>query len=116
MANAQHLALLRRGPRAWNEWRMDDPLDPHARPDLREADLTDAVLADPTLVDEEDDPTGVCLDDADLRSTGFGRADLRDADLRGADLRYTTMIDTVLVGADLRGHSSVVDALSWCRP
>ena len=133
MANAQHLALLRRGPRAWNEWCMDDPPDPDTRPDLRGADLTDAVLADPTLVDDDGDPTGVYLDDADLtgaclrgarlrrasfhdaalqsanlraadlRSTGFGGADLRDADLRDADLRSTTMISTVLLRADLRG-------------
>ena len=133
MANAQHLVLLRRGPRAWNEWCMADTPERDVQPDLREADLTDAVLADPTLVDDDGDPTGVYLDDADLtgaclqraklrrasfdyavlqnadlraadlRSTGFVGTDLREADLRGADLRDTTMSGAILLRADLRG-------------
>jgi len=36
MANREHLEILKRGVKAWNEWREKNP---DVKPDLRGADL-----------------------------------------------------------------------------
>jgi hypothetical protein len=97
MADQEHLAILKRGSSAWNEWRRENP---HVVPDLGGAHLQQARLS------------GANLSRANLRLSYFGQADLSGADLRGADLSETSLRraylasarldDAVLVGADLR--------------
>jgi uncharacterized protein YjbI with pentapeptide repeats len=42
MANPEHLALLKQGIRAWNEWRQTNP---DIKPNLSEADLSGVNLS-----------------------------------------------------------------------
>jgi uncharacterized protein YjbI with pentapeptide repeats len=86
MANKRHLAKLKKGVRAWNEWRKARP---EAIPDLSEADFSLADLS------------GVNLSGANLSQTDFELADLSNACLRGANLTGANLIDANLTGADL---------------
>jgi hypothetical protein len=58
MPNAEHLAALMRGVKAWNEWRKEHPLE---RPDLANINLMGRVGEEP--------PRG------DLSSADFSGAD-----------------------------------------
>ncbi|MDJ0596546.1 MAG: pentapeptide repeat-containing protein [Pleurocapsa sp. MO_226.B13] len=87
MANEEHLAVLRQGVSAWNQWRKKNP---EIRIDLREADLRGVSLR---LAD---------LREADLRGVSLRLADLREADLNGANLRWTDCSDADLSGANLK--------------
>jgi uncharacterized protein YjbI with pentapeptide repeats len=59
MANPEHLAKLKEGAKAWNEWRVENP---ELTPDLIGAQLR-----------------GANLSGADLKAVNFHRADLDDA-------------------------------------
>jgi len=73
MADETHLAALKQGARAWNEWRA-------AHPDTR-----------PNLFG------------ASLRGLDLANADLAGGDLREADLRGAVLSGAILVGANLAG-------------
>jgi hypothetical protein len=92
------LEVLRRGPRAWNEWRAQNPdIIPN---------LTDIALA---LSERQMGPINggpvnfrqVRLRRAFLRSATLSAANLEWADLSDADLREARLNDASLVGADL---------------
>lgn len=83
MANPEHLAILKKGVLAWNEWRREHP---EIRPDIREADLREAKLSGALLI-----------------SADFSRADLSRAFLFGTDLSYATFSHADLSGANLCG-------------
>jgi hypothetical protein len=83
MANKKHVAQLKQGVEAWNQWRRENP---KTRPNLSRADLIRASLSG-----------------ADLRRTNLGKADLRRADLRGADLFGANLGGADLGHANLRG-------------
>ena len=97
MADQEHLAILKRGSSAWNDWRGENP---HVVPDLRQAHLQQTRLS------------GANLSGANLRLSYFGQADLSGADLRHADLSETSLRraylasarldNATLIGADLR--------------
>jgi hypothetical protein len=106
--DSEHIELLRRGPRVWNEWRAENPSiipnligvtlsigDRQMGPinggpiNLAYARLRHAFLRFATL-------TGANLEGADLADT-----DLREARLEGANLVGADLSDAVLVGADL---------------
>lgn len=72
MVNEEHLALLRQGVEAWNQWRKNN----------------DEILAD--------------LSQADLSRTNLTGADLREVNLREADLRMANLTEANLTGADIR--------------
>ena len=93
MANAEHLALLKRDVDEWNEWRLNEPA---VVPDLAHADLSGLNLV---LVNF----SGALLREADLSLANLMGADLRNADLRGANLVGARPIGVDLAGADLRG-------------
>jgi uncharacterized protein YjbI with pentapeptide repeats len=78
VANEEHLAILRQGVNAWNQWREENP---RIEPDLREASLYGA----------------------DLRGADLSGADLSGAILSGANLREAWTSETVFVDVDLRG-------------
>src|SRR3954469_2828418 len=81
MANRTHVARLKQGVEAWNQWRRDNP---KIRPTLSRADLIRASLRG-----------------ADLRRTNLGKADLSHADLRGAQMSGANLHGAALRGAEL---------------
>jgi Pentapeptide repeats (8 copies) len=109
-ADSEHIELLRRGPRPWNEWRAENPSilpnlvgislsigDRQMGPinggpiNLAHARLRHAFLRYATLTR------------ADLRGADLADTDLREARLEGADLSGADLSDAVLDGADLSG-------------
>src|SRR5215217_626187 len=66
MANRKHVAWLKQGVEAWNQWRRENP---KIRPNLSRADLFRANLSH-----------------ADLSHANLSRADLDYAKLRGTGL------------------------------
>jgi TIR domain/Pentapeptide repeats (8 copies) len=89
MANDEHVAILKKGVDAWNEWRRRE--NESLWPDLSGADLTEADLR------------GANLTDARLFLADLHGADLTEADLRGADLHEAKLTEANLTGADLNG-------------
>jgi uncharacterized protein YjbI with pentapeptide repeats len=81
MANEEHLARLRQGVDAWNQWRSGHP---GTQPDLHKADLSE-----------------VNLPEVNLREANLQGADLQDANFEGADLREANLRDAILMGVDL---------------
>src|SRR5262249_34424321 len=113
MADDEHVAMLKQGVAAWNAWRYQNP---NIRPDLSEASLSGAKLAQANL--REVDLSGANLREADLSGADLGgayllqanlsgadlrEADLRQADLRQAGLRGATLSEAYLFKADLHG-------------
>ena len=126
MAQAEHIALVKKGPQTWNQWRRDHPA---VRPDLyaadlkglvgKEMDLSGAILSVAILNGADFSGAnlrranissanltaavlpGADLHGADGRGTNLSRADLSGADLSGADLRSALLYDTDLQHADL---------------
>ncbi len=93
MANEEHLAILRQGVDAWNQWRKESP---EVTPDLSGADLIEAHLHQAYL-------RGTNLAGANLREAYLSLADLNEANLRGANLGGANLIRARFCGADLSG-------------
>jgi uncharacterized protein YjbI with pentapeptide repeats len=91
MANAEHLALVRKGRKAIDEWRQAHP---RARLDLRGADLVGVDLT-------EADLSAAYLSAAKLNRAKLSWANLREADLVGAVLREANLSLARLGKADL---------------
>ena len=87
MPNDEHVALLRRGAAAWNEWRTER----NETPDLSRASLRGLDL------------NGFNLSRVDLRDADLRGASLRGANLSGARLEGANLFKAVLDGADLAG-------------
>ena len=86
MANEQHLAILKEGVKTWNEWRN---LHPKVKPDLRDAQITEAYLYE-----------------ANLRHARLNRAKLNgstlvDVDLTAATLEMAVLTDCTMLFANL---------------
>ena len=102
MANDEHVALLRKGVDAWNEWRRQNTL---IRPDLAGADLSGANLRVANLREvnlREANLRGANLYGADLYGAYLNGADLYRANLIGAELSVADLYRALLCGADLR--------------
>ena len=100
MANEEHVAILKKGVKAWNEWREKNP---EIRPDLESADIGSRWLEIDDSIDElfrthlrpvtmGHKAGRAFIGTADLRAVNFQNAildnsNLADADLREADLR-----------------------------
>ncbi|HVB22311.1 MAG TPA: pentapeptide repeat-containing protein [Ktedonobacteraceae bacterium] len=91
MANPEHLAILKQGVEAWNQWRQEHP---EIEPDLSEADLRKAFL---NIVNFR----RTKLWKTDLSDTFLIEADLRETDLR--ETRFQDDITPILTGASLIG-------------
>ena len=87
MANKKHLEILKKGVKAWNEWRMNYP---DIKPDLSKFNLRSANFF------------GADLRDANLFGVDFRRANLRRANLNKAYLGGANLIKADLSKADLR--------------
>jgi hypothetical protein len=76
MANADHLSLLKKGVKAWNQWRLEHE---QVQADLSEADLSGADLFGADL-------SKANLSEADLTNRGkpnycyFGRCKFREGE------------------------------------
>ncbi len=111
MANEEHLALLRQGVKAWNEWKAKNP---DIRPNLsfatgkritiREAKLSGVDLSRTNLSRADlsrADLIGAKLNEANLNEAYLSEADLIGADLTNADLSSADLIGANLIGANL---------------
>ena len=111
MANPEHLAKLKEGVQAWNEWRKANP---ETKPDLIEArvgecDLSGINLANAYLTRanlraanlSKADLSGAVLVDANLRRANLSHAILRNAKLKLAHLHLANLTEADLSGADL---------------
>jgi len=96
VANDEHLAILRQGVSAWNEWR--EPY-PRIQPDLSGANLSYANLRGFDLNGAH--LGGANLSGAQIHDARLDRAILNDANLLGANLRYANLISANLTGANL---------------
>jgi hypothetical protein len=95
MANANHLAILRKGIRAWNKWHKKSP----EIPDLSDADLREEYFSNW-------DFSGVNLSSANLSGanlsgTNLSCANLSNASLTGAILTGANLYDAILIRANL---------------
>jgi uncharacterized protein YjbI with pentapeptide repeats len=114
MANPEHLAKLKEGGEAWNQWRKQNL---RVKPDLREAvvlygvDLSKANLRKANL-------NGAHLIDANLSGANLSKANLREAsldsaNLTGADLSKADLSEASLSRANLTGVDLGEAILSW---
>ena len=91
MTNKEHVEILKKGVKAWHEWRKQNS---ETKPDLIEADLREADLIRADL-------SGADLREANLYLADLSQADLSDANLRGANLRGAHFEAAILDRADL---------------
>jgi hypothetical protein len=101
-ADSEHIELLRRGPRPWNEWRSENP---SILPNLVGISLS---IGDRQLGPINGGPINLAY--ARLRHAVLRFATLTAADLGGADLADTDLRDARLEGANLVG-ADLSDAL-----
>jgi len=94
MAHPEHLKILKRGVKAWNKWRKENP---DIKPDLSKANLKMGNLWNLRGVDF----TGANLRRARLfYYATLTKANLRHADLSGAELVGANLHDANLMDAD----------------
>jgi hypothetical protein len=86
MANEEHLARLKQGVKAWNQWREQYPA---IEPDLIEADLAGMDLSEANLAK------------AHLFKAALFRASLLEANLIEADLTKADLTEAALISANL---------------
>lgn len=98
MANKEHMRILRRGTRAWNEWRAKNP---DVRPNFLGANLSGIKIIGGGL--RRADFRGAILSKAILSGSTLVEADLRGANLCGANLCLTKLMKADLSGANLSG-------------
>jgi len=96
MANPEHLAILKKGVKAWNLWQDEHP---EISPDLSFADLAGMNLGWANFVGANFD--GAKLSRATLTAADFSQASLREADLDGADLTAARVAFTIFAHDDL---------------
>ena len=98
MANKEHVALLKQGVEAWNRWRRTNP---HARPDLSQANLSGAHLYEADL--SHTNLFWADLANANLHRANFSGASLFGANLCGANLHQAHLCDADLSDTGLGG-------------
>jgi Pentapeptide repeats (8 copies) len=100
LAESEHMEILRRGPRAWNAWRDENPSQV---PNLDDAALS---LGERQLGPINGGPINLRsarMQRAFLRSAALSEADLEAADMSGANLSYARLDRANLKAADLSG-------------
>jgi uncharacterized protein YjbI with pentapeptide repeats len=93
MANDDHIAQVRKGAAAWNEWRQENR---SIRPDLAGANLHGADLIRANLSDAD-------LREADLSGLDLGGVNLGYANLGAANLSGANLVVAYFVRADCSG-------------
>jgi uncharacterized protein YjbI with pentapeptide repeats len=97
MANDDHIAQLRKGVAAWNDWRKQNP---DIRPGLSGENLFDADLNRANL--SRANLQWARLSGANLSGADLSKANLSEADLSGANLSGADISRAWLTEADLR--------------
>jgi len=97
MANPKHLAKLKEGVSAWNQWRAGNPR--LGGPDFSDADLSGAILIGMNFLGANF--TRAKLSGANLGVSNLTMACMIDADLTKASLLWANLHRSVLCGADL---------------
>jgi len=104
----EHLALLKRGVKAWNTWRAHNPQIKPAlddvvlfMKDLRKINLENASLFRARI--QRSDLRGANLRNANLNGARLDWTNLSRADLSGANLMRSVLINTDLSEATLTG-------------
>lgn len=95
MANEKHLAILRKGARAWNTWHETSP----EIPDLMDVDLREEYFSNWDFSGVN--LSGANLAGANLSGTNLSCANLSNAVLTGAILTGANLYDAILNGANL---------------
>lgn len=101
MANPEHLAILKQGVKAWNDWRRQNPA---VTPALSEADLhgVDLCLANLQAANlSYANLVGIRLQGANLSGTNLERGDFQYAKLQEANLRLSNLRNANFCCADL---------------
>jgi uncharacterized protein YjbI with pentapeptide repeats len=96
MANEEHLAQLKQGWEAWNQWRSENP---SIRPELTGANLAEVLATRANRVIH----AGINLARADLTNAILTRLSLSDSDFTQADLTGTDLTQVILLRANLSG-------------
>ncbi len=97
MANDHHVSLLRKGPEAWNKWRIETHLFHPNR-------ATPGNLLPPIdLAAFSPDLSGADLRRLNLQKASLTFANLSGADLSGSDLSWADLTMASLVGANFTG-------------
>jgi hypothetical protein len=101
MENEEHLKILKKGVKVWNEWRKDNP---SIKPDLSEGKLWFHGL-NQYFSFQDFDLRNVNLRCAQLYDANFSGANLEGSELVGAKLQksnfsYANLSNTNLIGAD----------------
>jgi Pentapeptide repeats (8 copies) len=121
MTNQQHLELLIRSEaNSWNTWRQ---LHPEIVPDLRGANLSEAILDNYNLNGADlreanligTKLLGAKLSDADLSQANLIEAKLMFSDLRGANLAGADLSSADLTGANLFDANLHGAILNWTQ-
>jgi uncharacterized protein YjbI with pentapeptide repeats len=111
MANDDHIAQLKKGVGAWNEWREPKKEWWHREtPKLGPVDLSGANLSIENFTDANFEGAiltkaelrGSILENANLSGANLKEANLKEANLGRADLTGASLIQANLEGADLR--------------
>ena len=106
MANDKHLAILKKGVRAWNRWRYANEEEANLREaNLAERNLSGANFYGAYLVGAN--LSGANLEEADLTGANLWYARLSHANLVRADMAYAHLYDAKLCGADLTGANLI---------
>ncbi|MFL5313274.1 MAG: pentapeptide repeat-containing protein [Myxococcales bacterium] len=118
----EHVKVLRRGARPWNEWRRGQPglrpllyegrLDREelSGANLANANMIGSHLSNTTLVGanfHEANLAGADLSNANLTKANFCRTDLYETNLQHANLRSANLQGTQLAKTDFRGAELV---------
>jgi uncharacterized protein YjbI with pentapeptide repeats len=108
VANEEHLAILKKGVKAWNEWRgrTRGTMADLTGADLRRWDLSDANFFNVSLFGahlDEAKLTRAILSGADFRRVHLDMADLSSAKLAATNLERADLTGANLAGADLSG-------------
>jgi uncharacterized protein YjbI with pentapeptide repeats len=96
MANSEHLEILKRSVKEWNQWRKDNP---DVKPDLERVDLSDADLRAANL-------GGADLEGANRSRTNLEGANLKGAHLSMANLERAYLGEAFLIDVCLRETSA----------
>jgi hypothetical protein len=109
MTKTDHVSLLRQGKAVWSAWREANP---SIHPDLREANLNGANLAEALL--RGADLGKASLSRANLTDAILGGCDFSGADLSGANLNRTNLSLANLSNAQLTGVQWQLRAMRGC--
>jgi len=107
MASDKHVALLKHGVDAWNDWRLNPTVADLSKADLSGADLSEANLSEAGV--RRAHLLGADLSKADLTGADLFQANLIRANLSEANLNRANLTEASLCGANLTRAQLIAD-------